>query len=573
MECKGALVLVLCLFRIYGERLHPPSHVGIRKSRCQWRGHAHAKSDDSPSPDQLQLLSLTADATEVTLSVEATGPGAPCSCCGEESTRIHSRYLRHLADLPWQELPVRLRLHVRRFFCDNPACERQIFTERLPGVAAAYGRRTSRLDEWVTHIGFALGGEAGARLLGRLGVLASGDTVLRYLHTFAVGSRPTPRVLSVDDFAFCRGRTYGSMLVDLEEHQVVDLLPDRSATTLAAWLRQHPGIAVISRDRSGEYAEGAHQGAPDAIQVADRFHLLKNLGETVQRVFNGHSQRIARISTPETGAGVVSLPRPDRAASRAQTQVEMCERFDRIHALASQDMNKSAIARALGLDRHTVQKYLRYDVAPVRRAATRRTRILDPYQPYLLERWKQGCDNAMGLWREIRARGYPGSYRMVARFVAGLRTLEQRGASLQQTPASLTPRQAARLLLVRPERRSAYHQQTLEQLRSLHPDIETTMALFERFADMIRNTGQGAARERFDRWLVDAEQSTILAQLCSFVTKLRQDEDAVLAGLELPYSQGQTEGQINKLKLIKRSMYGRAGFELLRQRILYVPAA
>ena len=250
----------------------------------------------------------------------------------------------------------------------------------------------------------------------------------------------------------------------------------------------------------------------------------------------------------------------------------MRERFDRIHALASQDMNKSAIARVLGLDRHTVQKYLRYDVAPVRRAATRRTRILDPYQPYLLERWKQGCDNAMGLWREICARDYPGSYRMVARFVAGLRTLEQRGEMFPQAPVGLTPRQAARLLLVRPERRSAYHQQTLEQLRSLHPDIETTMALFERFADMIRNTGQGAARERFERWLVDAEQSTI-PQLCSFVTKLRQDEDAVLAGLELPYSQGQIEGQIHKLKLIKRSMYGRAGFELLRQRVLHAPAA
>ena len=272
-----------------------------------------------PDPDRLQLLSLTADATEVTLSVETTGPGAPCPCCGEESTRIHSRYLRSLADLPWQELPVRLRLHVRRFFCDHPACERQIFTKRLPGVVAVYGRRTIRLNAWFTHIGFALGGEAGARLLWQLGVTASGDTVLRYLHAFAVGPRPTPRVLSVDDFAFCRGRTYGSMLVDLEQHRVVDLLPDRSAATLAAWLRQHPGVAVISRDRSSEYAEGARQGAPDAIQVADRFHLLKNLGETVQRVFTGHSQRIAPIPAPETTADVSSFPRTDRAASRART--------------------------------------------------------------------------------------------------------------------------------------------------------------------------------------------------------------------------------------------------------------
>ena len=523
-----------------------------------------------PAPDQLQLISLSADATAITLSVQTTSRVAKCPLCDEEAIRIHSHYLRHLDDLPWQELRVRLRLHTRRFFCENPACERQIFTERLPGVVAAYGRRTVRLDEWFTHVGFALGGEAGARLLRELGVLTSGDTVLRYLHAFPVGNRPTPRVLSVDDFAFRRGRTYGSVLVDLEQHRVIDLLPDRGAATLAAWLRQHPGVAVISRDRSAEYAEGARQGAPDALQVADRFHLLKNLGETVQRVFTGHSQRIARIAAPETGTR--SPPRPDRAVSRARTQAEMQERFHSIHALAAQGMNRSAIARTLRLDRHTVQKYLRYDIAPVRRSSRRRARILTPYEPYLLERWRQGYDNAMGLWREIRARGYPGSYRMVARFVAGLRTLEQRDDSFPLASTGLTPRQAARLLLIRPERHSECQQQTMEQLRSLHPDIETTIALFERFADLIRKSGHRKARGQLTQWMADAEQSTI-PQFCSFVAKLRQDEDAVVAGMELPYSQGQTEGQIHKLKLIKRSMYGRAGFELLRQRILYVPAA
>ena len=467
---------------------------------------------------------------------------------------------------------MRLRLHVRRFFCENPACERQIFTERLPGVVAAYRRRTVRLNAWLTHIGFALGGEAGARLLRELGVIASGDTVLRHLYAFPVGNRLTPQVLSVDDFAFRRGRIYGSMLVDLERHQVVDLLPDRSAAALAAWLRDHPGVGIISRDRSSEYAEGARLGAPDAIQVADRFHLLKNLGETVQRVLNGYTQLIARIPTPETPERIGSFPRPDRAAARARTQTEMRDRFGRIHMLTSKGMNKSAVARALDIDRHTVQKYLRYDAAPVRRPSTRRARILAPYEPYLLERWKQGCDNAMGLWREIRAQGYPGSYRMVARFVAGQRALARNDGPVSPAQAGLTPRRATLLLLTRPERRSEHQQQTLEQLRALHPAIETAMALFERFAAMIRKPGQGDARERIDVWMNDMERSRI-PKLRSFVTKLRQDEEAVVAGLELPYSQGQTEGQINKLKLTKRSMYGRASFELLRQRVLYLPAA
>ncbi len=337
-------------------------------------------------------------------------------------------------------------------------------------------------------------------------------------------------MLSVDDFAFCRGHTYGSMLVDLERHQVVDLLPDRSAATFAAWLRNHAGVAIISRDRSSEYAEGARQGAPNAVQVADRFHLLKNLGETVQRVFSGYSQLIERIPAPETVVGANSFPRPDRAASRARSRAEMRERFDSIHALASKGMNKSAIARALGIDRHTVQKHLSYDVAPVRRSTIRRARILTPYKPYLLERWKQGTRNAMGLWREICAHGYPGSYRMVARFMAGLRTWSRAVSRSRQSPANLTPRQAARTVLSRPERRTEGHQEAIQRLRALHPDIETTMTLFDRFAELIRRPGQGEARRRLAHWMEDVERSNI-PKLCSFVTKLRQDEEAVVAGL------------------------------------------
>jgi transposase len=359
---------------------------------------------------------------------------------------VHSRYTRTLADLPWQGVPVRVRLRVRRFFCDTLACSRRIFTERLPGIVAPYGRRTERLTMWLTHIAFAVGGRAGTRLLRLLQVAASRDTLVRHMRAFPFADAPTPRVLSIDDFALRRGRTYGSILVDLERHSVVDLLPDRRAATFAAWLADHAGVEVICRDRSTEYAEGARQGAPDAVQVADRFHLVKNLGEVALRVLRRHAQLVQQVADPDDNGALSAPPRPDRAASRDRTRTLMRERFDAVQALAAEGMALSAIARALGLHRHTVQKYAGLTAAPERRHRTRAVRLLAPYEGYLVERWQSGCRNARALWREIAARGYPGKYRSVARLVAHLRTQEQAENAVPLPSPTLTPRRAVGLV-------------------------------------------------------------------------------------------------------------------------------
>jgi len=524
-----------------------------------------------PDPNSLRLIYISAEADRLTLAATTRLPKAECPVCGKFSRRVHSRYTRTLADLPWQGIPVRVRLRVRRFFCEEPSCERAIFAERLHGVVSHYARRTNRLDEWFTHVSFALGGEAGARLLHELGVTVCGETLLKRIRSLHLGGGSTPRVLSVDDFSFRRGRRWGTVLVDLERHSLVDILPNRSADTFATWLRDHPGVEVVSRDRSGEYADAVRRAAPGSVQVADRFHLLKNLKDVILRVFKRHSEVLEHV--PDPGQSLQPLPRLrlDREASRQRTRQQMRILFESIHALLQQGMNKSAIARTLGVHRHTVQKYSALDAPPRRKPYIRKRSALAPYEAYILKRWSDGCRNARQIWREIVEQGYPGAYRNVARITECLKKRERTGEPWPDAPPGLSPLQAAGMLVVRPGKRREEEQLVIEQLKRVHGSIGRSACLLEEFARMLREKEDDCAekaRERLESWMAGAEDSGI-PELRAFVVKLRQDLEAVLAAIVLPYSQGQTEGQINKLKLIKRSMYGRGKFDLLRQRVLY----
>jgi transposase len=315
-------------------------------------------------PGQVRLLSLSADATGIMLTACTRATQARCPCCDRPSARMHSRYTPLVQDLPWQGIPVRMRLHTRRFFCDHPGCTRQIFTERLPGAVASYARHTDRLSDWVARIAFALSGKSGARLLRKQGVFLSCDSLLSHICAHPVGRCPMPRVLDVDDFALRRSGTYGTILVDLERHYVVDLLPGRTASALASWLVDHPGPEIIVRDRDGEYRQGASTGAPSAWRVADRFHLLRNLREVMLRNFNRHAPRLAPIPAPGHAHQPLTRHRQDRDASRERTRAGLQAMFDWIDALAAQRLTKSAIAWTLGVHRHTVQKYLSLETPP-----------------------------------------------------------------------------------------------------------------------------------------------------------------------------------------------------------------
>ena len=278
-------------------------------------------------PIGLHLDDVAIDDEMVVLTVTSIQVEALCPVCGQPSLRSHSSYERKPGDLALAGARVRLHLNVRRFFCANPACERKTFAERLPGVLKPFARHTNRLRDKLCGLGQALGGEAGARRAADLAMPVSPDTLLRLIRQSDLPSSTTPTVLGVDDFAWKKGQTYGTILVDLEQQQVVDLLPDRAAGSLAAWLLEHPGVRIISRDRGGIYAEGARRGAPDAEQVADRFHLLQNLRAALEPLLNREHAHLPKLAVSATkgqdpiAAADLAVPGPDSALPPATASV------------------------------------------------------------------------------------------------------------------------------------------------------------------------------------------------------------------------------------------------------------
>jgi transposase len=339
---------------------------------------------------------------ELRLELTTTCAAMPCPVCAHLSPRIHSSYRRSLTDLPWAGRTVRIALSVRKFFCTTVTCPRRIFTERLPTVVIPYAQKTVRLTDVHRLIGFALGGEAGARLVDRLGMPTSPRTLLRLLRRTPVPPPATPRVLGVDEWAFRRGRRYGTILVDLERHQPIDLLPDSSDASFAAWLRAHPGVAIISRDRGEAYTTGARQGAPDALQVADRWHLLKNLGEAVQKFLARHTSALrqaayvaAGLDEPTPAVATTPPPAPPRRARprkpptlTAQQQWQQTM-YQRVQELVAHGWSMAAIGRELKMSKRTLYKYR--DMAQfVDRRTLVRVSIVEPYRAWVEQRWAEG---------------------------------------------------------------------------------------------------------------------------------------------------------------------------------------
>lgn len=531
-------------------------------------------------------------ALQITLTVRSTQTTVPCPLCATPAQRIHSHYERILADLPWAQYRVRLQLRVRKWFCRHRHCRRRIFTERLPTVAAPWARRTLRLAQRLLALGVALGGKAGVRLGHAWDLTVSRNTLLRGLRRQPGPSFPTPRVLGVDDFALRKRHTYGTILVDLERRQPVTLLPERTAEPVAQWLREHPGVEVIARDRASAYAEGARHGAPDATQVADRFHVLQNLAEALTQVFTTHGRALDAVNATQhqqpvllpDGTSVVMVPPPPtppaEEARAAQRAARRQARYDTVWALHRQGWSTTAIAAQVGCSCRTIERYLQMPTWPARQHRRHYGRsIVNPYQAYLLERWNAGCHTAIQLFQEIQARGYTGSYRRVTAYVSRIRQAQgippRRQARRQRLPVvaepvsqPLTPRRATWLVLRRAEQRTEAEAQQLAQLHAHSTPVAEAIDLAQAFTHLVRQRQP----EHLDPWLARASTSALEA-IRRFTSGLRDDYAAVKAGVTLPWSSGPVEGHINRLKMLKRQMFGRAHLDLLSRRFIHAPDA
>lgn len=418
-------------------------------------------------PTAVRLEKIIQHDSSLTLVVRAARPQAQCPRCQCPSMRTHSYYTRKVADLPWHGVAVRIELRTRRFRCRNSLCTKRVFCERLPRVVAHYGRRTVRLDEALRLLGFFLGGEAGARAARRLALATSPDTLLRRVRAGIMPCAPTPRVLGVDDFAFRKGRRWGTILVDLERRRVIDLLPDREAETLSTWLKWHPGVEVVSRDRSPTYAAGITEGAPSAVQVADRFHLLMNVREALEKVM----YRQNRLLRSRTMAAPTST--------------------------ATSEENDAYAGCRLRLRPH-------------------------------LERPK----------RVRRRRASP--------------------------RLSLPSAREAAWMLLRPGELTDEEKKVAELMCQLSPEVGRAQRLALSFVEVVKERRVDGLRE----WLIGAQRSEV-AEFVTFANGLTADLQAVRAALEYEWSNGQVEGQVHRLKMIKRQMYGRGRLGLLRARVLY----
>ncbi|WP_435588070.1 ISL3 family transposase [Micromonospora aurantiaca (nom. illeg.)] len=483
---------------------------------------------------------------------------ARCGTCSTWSTTRHGRYVRRLADVRLGGHEVLVALTVRRFTCVNTECGRRTFVEQIPGLTRRHARHTVVAAGDLEAVAVALGGRPGSRLAQRLAVSVSRSTLIRVIRRMPDPPPVTPTVLGVDDFARRRGHRYATVLLDMHTRRPIEVLPDRTADTLAAWLREHPGVQIVCRDRGGSYADGARKGAPDAIQVADRWHLLKNLSDTVEKIIRGH-RRCLRTHAEPTSALAALADEPSGAGRRA---ANTRQRHAAVHALRAEGLSISATARRLDMNVRTARKYAHAATAEalIGPNASSRPSVLAPFHSYLRQRLTDGIHQTADLHAEIMARGYQGSLRVLRDWLAINRTRPTAPTAVQVPSA-----RRITAWIMRPGHKLTDDDHAdLADARRRCPDLDAVAGLARGFAALVRHQGTG---QHLDAWIEHARHAGY-PEIRGFAAGLISDRDAVVAGLTQPWSSGPVEGQVNRIKTIKRQMYGRANLDLLRKRVL-----
>jgi transposase len=578
-----------------------------------------------PLPDGMVIGQVEMTPTQLTVEVISTQPYAPCPGCGNPSDAVHCQYRRTVRDVPCGGRSVVLRLSVRKFVCRTVTCQRKVFAERLPDLVQSWARISNRLLEELKAIGLAASAEVSERLAPRLGMEVKASTLLCYLRSIAPLTEAPVRVLGIDDFAIRRGGSYGTILVNLETGKPLDVLADRTAEAVLPWLKRHQEIEVVSRDRASAYADAVRQALPHATQVADHYHLVQNLREHLQRFLDRKRPCLPEVediplkavshsgqgrgeslhehmdtATSPVSAGASPAERTEQenvrpAASVALLgqEVELASltyaerkkkisrdkrlaRYEQVLALHRAGMAQRAIARQLQMSRRIVQRYLSSDGFPERAPGTglraKGSSKLDPYVGYLRQRWNAGEHSGSRLCAEIKERGYTGSASLLRHVLsewrAALPPKLRKGPARKQRLAPhpkkrrLSSRGASFLMILPPSKRTQTQQHQVEQM-NLNEDLCAVYLLSQEFVTLLKDR----QAEALDSWLKRAKACHV-TELTSFVNGIRRDYAAVRAACSSEWSNGPTEGHVNRLKFLKRQMFGRAHLDLLRVKVL-----
>jgi len=530
-------------------------------------------------PEHFHLIGHQVGPTAIQMRLFATQTVGCCPVCQTPSTKVHSFYQRTLTDLPICGKAVSLQVHLRKFFCRNDQCDRKIFSQTALDHFVPFARRLVRAQKPLQAIALQTGARPAARLCELIGQPVSHSTLLRLSHKIPVQNQPTPIRLGVDDFAFRKGRRYGTILIDLDRHQPIDVLPDREGKSLEDWLRDHPGIELVTRDRSSVYANAVTNACPNAVQVADRWHLLANLSEVVERFLDMQRAAInqsvlaklvkedcqptqpltedqlpASLTWENDLSQLMSTAKVDCTSKRYMT-------FQKVKQLQAEGHGMRVIARHLGIARNTVRRYWQQDTFVAKTVMKRSN--LHLYEGYFRRRWLEGQTNVKELLAEIKSFGYNGSYTILTTFLSAYPRLEAEPTLPPVRKANnFSSRRISRLLNQSEVDWSADEKSFLTHLLTEHESIREVHELSKQFRQLMKEkSALGLAK-----WCDDAEK---VAGYVGFVRGLRQDYAAVEQAFASEWSNGQTEGQVNRLKMIKRQGYGRASFDLLRRRVLF----
>ncbi len=530
-----------------------------------WMRYQMEESLLLPLGDGLVIEQIDQQAQHIIVSARATAESACCPVCTTASASTHSHYRRTVADLPHAGQKVLLKLRVRRFFCRNPLCARRIFTERIVSLVQPWAQMTNRLREALRALSFATSAEAGSRLAPHLGMKSSPSTLLRCQKTVSLADPPLFTRIGLDDFAFRRGRTYGTLIVNLETPRLIDVLPDRTVATVATWLAAHPEVELISRDRASDYATAATLGAPQARQICDRWHLLRNLSENVttflarmraeiRKVSQEQAppkeedpQEVARWEEREAREQAQDIRRQARRARKtvreqikATRQAERLDLYQQMRELESQGLSSYEIAPRVGLSARTVRQWLADGVKTTKRR--RRPSPLDAYASYLRKRWEEGEQRGENLYQELVEKGYTGSCRAVYRYLNRWRppqTNQKEPTVRKHRPRKTAPppgpfdecqaKQAVWLYMRSPDELNTQEQEQAAFIRQVHPSLETAYQLVQAFVKMVRD--QKATE--LEGWLEEVRASHI-TELMRFAKGIERDLAPVQAALRLP---------------------------------------